>query len=115
MFLGNGILREMAEQRVMFCKFIDAVKNSHHFVKCLQSGLRNQNGLTELPDNVQLPLQSHEDVESIEKRLTDKQIKQNTFTLPSPYNSSILEKITKLLTQHPMTVVGNLLHLDGRI
>ena len=29
----------------------------------------------------------------------------NTFTLPSPHNTSVLEKTTKLLTPHPMTFI----------
>ena len=77
MFLGNDILREMAEQRVMLCELVDAVKSLHRSVKHLQSGSRDQNCLMKLPDKVQLPLQSLEDVENLEKRLTDKQVKQS--------------------------------------
>ena len=29
----------------------------------------------------------------------------NTFTLPSPHNTSVLEKTTKLLTPYPMTFI----------
>ena len=67
----------MAKQRVMLCGLVDAVKNLHRFVRRLQSGSRDQNCLMKLPDNVQLPLQSLEDLENLEKRLTDKQIKQS--------------------------------------
>ena len=61
MFLGSDILRKMAEQRVMLCGLVDAVKNLHRSVRRLQSGSRDQNCLMKLPDNVQLPLQSLED------------------------------------------------------
>ena len=77
MFLGKNILREKAEQRVILCELVDAVKNLHRSIKRLQSGSRNQNCLTELPDDIQLPLQTLEDAENLEKRLTDKQIKQS--------------------------------------
>ena len=46
MFSGSDISREMAEQRVMLCELIDAVKNLHRSVKHLQSGLLAQNCLT---------------------------------------------------------------------
>ena len=77
MFLGSDILREMAKQRVIYCELVDAVKNLHRSIKRLQSGSREQNCLAELPDDIQLPLQSLEDAENLEKRLTDKQIKQS--------------------------------------
>ena len=56
MFLGSDILREMAKQRVILCELVDAVKNLHRSIKRLQSGSREQNCLTELPDDIQLPL-----------------------------------------------------------
>ena len=31
--------------------------------------------------------------------------KSNTFTLPSPHNTSVLEKTTKLLRPNPMTFI----------
>ena len=74
---GDGILRVLAEQRVILSELVESNRNVLRALKSLQDSRKSSQVSYQLPEDLVLPLKSVDEVLHLEERLADETVRQS--------------------------------------
>ena len=74
---GDGILRVLAEQRVILSELVESNRNVLRALKSLQDSRKSSQVSYQLPEDLVLPLKSVDEVLHLEERLADETLRQS--------------------------------------